>query len=162
MAINKVNTTTDEESFKFLKNQSSILHTVDTNKITVNGVNVIVDKPKRGDVMCITKYKENGVLLNADKQEVIWIDGLSIEPTQLSQDLEPVGICLTMKGNKALVRYKKERSFIWAHRVRKEIVYSSTMNDGVEHSYQIFTSYNKAGDTFTFKSNSRNLFEKSE
>ena len=71
MSINKVNTTVEEQSFKFLTNQSSILHTVDTNKITINGVNVIVDKPKRGDVMCITHYKEGGVLLDADKQKVV-------------------------------------------------------------------------------------------
>ena len=147
MAMNKVNTTTDEESFKFLKNQSSILHTVETNKITVNGVNVIVDKPKRGDVMCISS-----------DQKVVWIDGLSIEPTQLSKEFEPVGICLVVKGNKALVRYKEERPFTWAQRARTEIVYSSTMNDGVEHSLKISTSYNKAGDTFVFTSNSREEF----
>ena len=87
MSINRVNT---GESFKFLANQSSILHTVDINKITVNGVNVIVDKPKRGDIMCITK-----------DQKVIWIDGLSINPKQLSREFEPVGICLVVKGNKA-------------------------------------------------------------
>ena len=74
MSINKVNTTVEEQNFKFLPNQSSILYTVDTNKITINGVNVIVDKPKRGDVMCITHYKEGGVLLDADKQKVVWID----------------------------------------------------------------------------------------
>ena len=83
MSINKVNTTVEEQSFKFLTNQSSILHTVDTNKITVNGVNVIVDKPKRGDVMCITHYKEGGILLDASKQKVVWIDGLSINRKQL-------------------------------------------------------------------------------
>ena len=65
--------------------------------------------------MCITKYrKENGDLLEADKQKVIWIDGLSINPKQLSQEFEPVGICLVVKGNKALVRYKEERSFRWS------------------------------------------------
>ena len=61
----------------------------DTNDVTVNGVNVIVDKPKRGDVMCV----KNG--------QVIWIDGLSINPKQLSSEIEPVGICLKIKGNKA-------------------------------------------------------------
>ena len=34
-----------------------------------------------------------------------------IEPKQLSKEFEPVGICLVVKGNKALVRYKEEKSF---------------------------------------------------
>ena len=137
MAINKVNTTAEEQSFKFLKNQSSILHTIDTNRVTVNGVNVIVDKPKRGDVMCITRYKENGVLLDADKQKVIWIDGLSIEPTQLSQEYEPVGICFAVNDNKALVRYREEREVAYGAAQRWELKYSSIMNDGAEHTLNI-------------------------
>ena len=137
MSINKVNTTVEEQSFKFLTNQSSILHTVDTNKITVNGVNVIVDKPKRGDVMCITHYKEGGILLDADKQKVVWIDGLSINPKQLSQDYEPVGICLVVKGNKAIVRYREEKGIRWSAGERWELPNSSIMNDGAEHTLKI-------------------------
>ena len=69
----------------------------DTNDVTVNGVNVIVDKPKRGDVMCV----KNG--------QVVWIDGLSINPEQLSSEIDPVGICMVVDGNKAIVRYKEIR-----------------------------------------------------
>ncbi len=137
MSINKVNTTVEEQSFKFLTNQSSILHTVDTNKITVNGVNVIVDKPKRGDVMCITHYKEGGILLDASKQKVVWIDGLSINPKQLSQEYEPVGICLVVKGNKAIVRYREEKGIRWSAGERWELPNSSIMNDGAEHTLKI-------------------------
>ena len=137
MSINKVNTTVEEQSFKFLTNQSSILHTVDTNKITVNGVNVIVDKPKRGDVMCITHYKEGGILLDASKQKVVWIDGLSINPKQLSQEYEPVGICLVVKGNKAIVRYREERSLRWSNAKRLKLPIIPQMNDGHSHSYAI-------------------------
>ena len=137
MAINKANTTAEEQSFEFLINQSSILHTIDTNKITANGVNVRVDKPKRGDVMCITRYKENGVLLDADKQKIVWIDGLSIEPTQLSEEYEPVGICFAVKGNKALVRYREEKRVAGLSRIRVELPYSSVMNDGAEHTLRI-------------------------
>lgn len=36
MAINKVNTTAEEKNFNFLTNQSTILRTADTNKITIN------------------------------------------------------------------------------------------------------------------------------
>ena len=123
MSINRVNT---GESFEFLTNQSSILHIVDTNKITINAVNVIVDKPKRGDIMCITK-----------DQKVIWIDGLSINPKQLSKEFEPVGICLVVKGNKAIVRYKEERRFRWSAGERWELPNSSIMNDGAEHTLKI-------------------------
>ncbi len=114
MAINNVNTTSKEKSYKFLKNQSSILRTVSTNNITINGVNVIVAKPKVGDIMCVTRYKNNSdVLLPAEEQKVIWIDGLSIEPKQLSTEFEPVGICVVVNGDKAIVRYKEEFSANW-------------------------------------------------
>ena len=139
MSINKVNTTGEEQSFKFLTNQSSILHTAETNNITVNGVNVIVDKPKRGDVMCITHYKEGGILLDASKQKVVWIDGLSINPKQLSQEYEPVGICLVVKGNKAIVRYREERSFRWSAGERWELPDTQLMNiiNGAAHTLMI-------------------------
>ena len=108
MAINKVKTTEEEQHFKFLSNQSSILRTVDTNNITVNGVNVIVDKPKRGDIMCIDLDPE---VMRVKK--VVWIDGLSINLKQLSGHYEAIGICLSVKGNKAMVRYREERDMRW-------------------------------------------------
>lgn len=137
MSINKVNITAEEQSFKFFTNQSSILHTVDTNKITVNGVNVIVDKPKRGDVMCITHYKEGGILLDASKQKVVWIDGLSINPKQLSQEYEPVGICLVVKGNKAIVRYREEKYFKWSASERWEMPQLLPIINQKSHSFRI-------------------------
>ena len=75
MAIKSVNTISEENNVKFAKNQSSILHTLDTNNVTVNGVNVKVKRPKKGDVLCVN----NG--------QVIWIDGLSINPTRLPPGL---------------------------------------------------------------------------
>lgn len=109
MAINKVNTTTEEKNFNFLKNQSTILRTTNTKNITINGVNVIVEKPKVGDVMCVTRYKDTSdTLLGADKQKIIWIDGLSIVPNQLSLEFEPIGICVAINGNKAIVKYKTD------------------------------------------------------
>ena len=103
MAINRVNTPEEEQHFKFLSNQSSILHTIDTNNITVNGENVIVDKPKRGDIMCLAN----------DKNKIVWIDGLSINLKQLPAAYEAIGICLSVKGNKAMVRYREERDMRW-------------------------------------------------
>ena len=103
MAINRVNTPEEEQQFKFLTNQSSILRTVDTNNITVNGGNVIVDKPKRGDIMCLAN----------DKNKIVWIDGLSINLKQLPETYEAIGICLSVKGNKAMVRYREERDMRW-------------------------------------------------
>ena len=82
MAINKIYTTAEEQSFKFLTNQSSILRTSNTNNITTHGINVIVSRPNKGDVMCVTRYKNGDTLLNAEEQKVVWIDGLSIELNQ--------------------------------------------------------------------------------
>ena len=115
MAINSVKTIAEEQSFKFLENQSSILRTVDTNNITYNGVNVIVDKPKVGDVMCVTRYTDNkGSLLESYKQKVFFVSGSSIynmhnlTHNDMNQVVfDTVGIVLKVMGNKALVRYKK-------------------------------------------------------
>ena len=159
MAINIVNTTSEEKSFNFLTNQSSILHTADTNNITVNGVNVIVDKPKKGDVMCVTRYTdESGTLLPADSQKVIWIDGLSINPAQLSQKLEPVCICLVVKGNKAMVRYREEKSFRWSAGERWELPNSSIMNDGAEHTLQIKLGRKVSSNPFVYTASTRAEF----
>ena len=156
MAINKVNTTAEEKSFNFLTNQSTILRTVDTNNITINGVNVIVEKPKVGDVMCVTKYKNNsGTLLDADQQKVIWIDGLSINPDYLSEEYEPVGICIVVKGNKALVKYREEKRIKWSAGERWELPNSSIMNDGAEHTLKITLSGKVNSNLFTFTSRSR-------
>lgn len=102
MAINTIISTAQEQDYTFLPDQSSILRTSITNKITVNGVNVIVDQPKRGDIMCVTN------------QKVVWIDGLSIDPQQLPSEYTPVGICLLIKGNKALVWYKEKINESWS------------------------------------------------
>ena len=61
-------------------------------------------------------------MLPANEQEVIWVDGLSIELNQLSPELEPVGICVAINANKAIVRYKEEfNDFRWADSARFEI-----------------------------------------
>ncbi len=107
MAINSVKTIEEEQNFKFLENQSSILRTIYTNNITYKGINVIVDKPKAGDVMCVTLYKDaNDNLLDSSRQKVVWIDGKTINSLQLDKLYDIVGICLSVKGNKAIVKYK--------------------------------------------------------
>ena len=145
MAINVVNST-GLGDFKFLTNQSSILLNSDTNDVTVNGVNVIVDKPKRGDVMCV----KDG--------QVIWIDGLSINPAQLSSEIEPDGICLKIKGNKALVRYREEKEFVWAQEERWELPNLSIMNDGTEHSLTIKLGYTVNDNPFIYTASTRAEF----
>ncbi len=159
MAINKVNTTDDEKDYNFLKNQSSIIRTVSTNNITINGVNVIVAKPKVGDIMCVTRYKnDNDVLLPAEEQKVVWIDGLSIEPLQLSIELEPVGICVAINGNKALVRYKKEFTNIkWSAGERWEIKYDSIVKAyNTNYVLQITLNNVQNDNKFTFTSAAQN------
>lgn len=54
MAINIVNTEEDAQNFPYFGNQSTILFTNETKDIDLNGVNVFVDRPKKGDVMCVT------------------------------------------------------------------------------------------------------------
>ena len=133
MAINSVKTIAEEQSFKFLTNQSSILRTVDANSIIYNGVNIILDKPKVGDVMCITKYKDaEGNLLDANQQKVIWIDGKTIDSIQLLSTglYEIVGVCLSVKGNKATIKYKNNiacNKFSAAARIR--VYFESYLNN---------------------------------
>lgn len=141
MAINIVNNTADEKDFNFLTNQSSILLASDTNNVTVNGVNVIVDKPKVGDVMCV----KGG--------QVVWIDGLSITPEQLSQEIEPVGICVSISGNKAMVRYRTEYTEMWAAGDRFEIPYFSYMNDGRSNRLEITFKLNNAVTSYNYFDN---------
>ena len=156
MPINTVNTTKEEKDFKFVQNRTSILHTNSTNKVTFNHVNAIVRSPKVGDVMCVTRYiDEDGSLLSADKQKVIWIDGLSINPKQLPQKYEPVGICVAINGNKAMVRYREEKVFYWSARQRWELQESSIMNDGVEHTLKIKLKGTVNPNPFTFTAVSR-------
>ena len=69
---------------------------------------MIVDKPKRGDIMCIDLDPE---VMRVKK--VVWIDGLSINLKQLPAAYEAIGICLSVKGNKAMVRYREERDMRW-------------------------------------------------
>ena len=140
MAINKVKTTEEEQSFKFLSNQSSILRTVDTNNITVNGVNVIVDKPKRGDIMCIAHIN--------DKNKIVWIDGLSINLKQLSIYYEAIGICLSVKGNKALVRYREERDMRWL--AADYWVLRSTPGPGLSQTADVTIDGVKSFNKFTY------------
>lgn len=109
MAINLVNTIKEAQNFIYLKNQSTILRTNETNDIYFNGVNVVVNKPKKGDVMCVTRYTDtSGNLLSADEQKIVWIDGLSINQKQLCEELATVGICVAINGNKAIVKYKTD------------------------------------------------------
>ena len=152
MPINIVNTTKEEKDFKFAQNRTSILHTNSTNKVTFNHVNAIVHSPNVGDVMCVTRYTdENDSLLPADKQKVIWIDGLSINPKQLPQKYEPVGICVAINGNKAMVRYREERGNIkWSTGERWELPNLSIMNDGAEHTLQIKLNNKVNPNPFTF------------
>ena len=155
MAIIKVNNTSEESSVNFLTNQSSILYTSDTNKITANGVNVFVIKPKVGDIMCVTRYTgESGAVLPADQQQVKWIDGLSINPKQLSQKYEPVGICVAINGNKAMVRYREEKTFKWSASERWEMPQLSPIITQKYHSFIIELNGKNNLHQFNYRDNS--------
>ena len=84
--------------------------------------------------------------------KVIWIDGLSINPKQLSQEIEPVGICVAINGNKAMVRYRKEEKMRWAASERWELPELSIMKDNKQHSLIITldgTTYSNKPFTYT-------------
>ena len=141
MAIKSVNATSEENDVKFYKNQSSILHTLDTNNVTVNGVNVEVKRPKKGDVLCV------------NDGQVIWIDGLSLNPAQLPQGLETVGICVAINGNKAIVKYRKGETFKWA--AANSYLLTDTIKalfNGVSHTLKV--NLNGTEYEFTFSANS--------
>ena len=109
MAINSVNTINDAQNFVYLEDQSTILRVNETDDIKLKGINVIINKPKKGDVMCVTRYRDTGGnLLSANEQKIVWIDGLSINQKQLCEELETVGICVAINGNKAIVKYKTD------------------------------------------------------
>ena len=153
MAINKIYTTAEEQSFKFLTNQSSILRTSNTNNITTHGINVIVSRPNKGDVMCVTRYKNGDTLLNAEEQKVVWIDGLSIVPEQLSTEFEPVGICVAINGNKAIVKYRKGKNHKWASANSSLLTDTiNTLFDSVSHTLTV--TLNGTEYEFTFTANS--------
>ena len=154
MSINSVKTTAEEKNFKFLNNQSSILRTVDTNNITYKGVNVIVDKPKAGDVMCVTRYTyDDGSLLESYKQKVFFVSGPSIydiyslthnDMDQLKFDT--VGIVLKVKGNKALVRYKTISNVSYPYcAITRRFQLKDTYNVGSNSGVDTLIDYIKNG-----------------
>ena len=99
-------TSEELKDITFSEDESTILYVSDTNKIVYNKVNTIVDRPKRGDVMCINTY---------DNNNVVWVDGLSINSyTGLKKiHLDPVGICIKMKDDDALVAYRENTLASW-------------------------------------------------
>ena len=85
--------------------------------------------------------------------KVVWIDGLSINQDQLSSDIEKVGICLNVDGNKAMVKYKYGNIFKWA--AANSYVLSNDITnlfDGVQHTLTV--TLNGTGYDFQFTTNS--------
>lgn len=100
-------TSEELKDITFSEDESTILYVSDTNKIIYNKVNTIVDRPKRGDVMCINTY---------DNNNVVWVDGLSINSYAglTNSYLDPVGICIKMKDDDdALVAYRENTLASW-------------------------------------------------
>ena len=80
---------------------------------------------------------------------------MSITPKQLSQEIEPVGICVAINGNKAMVRYRKEANKMWAAVDRFELEYRPYMNNGVSYTYFIKLDGEQYPTPFTFKATTR-------
>ena len=127
--------------------------------------------------MCVTRYTdESGNQLPADKQKVLWIDGLSIVPNQISAKIEPIGICLHVDGNKAMVKYKTDdssnnRVFSTTNSVSfdvGDIEPNCYLNNGFYNNQQKPTRhagcckarfYQKAQETVQITQNMVNIFE---
>ena len=90
--------------------------------------------------------------------KVIWIDGLSINPKQLSQEIEPVGICVAINGNKAMVKYRKMEYKKWAASERWELPYASMMNDNGWHICGITINGTECDNEFVYRASTRASF----
>lgn len=137
MSFNKVQTMAEVEGYKFIDDQSTLLHVTDWNATILHGINVLVEKPERGDVMCVTLYKDaDGNLLPSTQQEIKWIKGETVDYTQWSKELDPVGIVYRVNGRVASVRYKTESSGRWSECDRWMIT-GASMTDGVAHTAKV-------------------------
>ena len=142
MTFNKVTTQADAAKFSFLKDQSTVLHTTESNDVNINGVNVITQTPTRGDVLCITRKMSNGALLGPDQQDIVWIKGLTVNYAEFPDDIyEPVGIVYKVRGRTAYVRYRTEVSRFYSECDRFDIS-GSAMTDGNKHAVDIIATYN--------------------
>ena len=144
MTFNKVETQAQAAAFNFLKNQSTVLHTTESNDVNINGVNVITTTPTKGDVLCITRKMSNGSLLGPDKQDIVWVKGMTINFEEFPDDIyEPVGIVYKVRGRVAYVRYRTVVNRIFSECERFDIT-GDAMTDANSHAVDIVA---KDGDT---------------
>lgn len=144
MSFNNIQTSTNLENFEYLNNQSTVLHIEDSNKVDVHGVNVITNTPSVGDVLCITcKKDESGSLLSPDKQDIVWMKGMTINYNTFLTDMyEPVGIVYKVRGRTAYVRYREEPQMYLGCTLRFDITPNSALLSGrtAEVSIKIYDS----------------------
>ena len=149
--ITKLNTIKEYNDYitkKFTTDQSTIVQIDDLNMSMRHGVNVIVKTPTVGDILCVTRYTdESGVILGPDKQEIVWVKGLTFNGAEFTTELDPVGICFAVYGKKAYVRYKHEYGSRWSYCDRFEISQESIMTDGTAHNAVV---------TMSLRDNSKN------
>lgn len=145
MSFNNIQTSTSNlNNFKYLNNQSTVLHIEDSNKLDIHGVNVITNTPSVGDVLCITcKTDESGSLLGPDKQDIVWIKGMTINyNTFLTSMYEPVGIVYKVRGRTAYVRYREEPQLYLGRTLRFDVTPNISLLSGrtAEVSIRIYDS----------------------
>lgn len=156
MTFNKVETQAQAAAFNFLKNQSTVLHTTESNDVNINGVNVITATPTKGDVLCITRKMSNGSLLGPDKQDIVWMKGMTINFAEFPDDIyEPVGIVYKVRGRVAYVRYRTEVNRHYSDCDRFDIT-GDAMTDDNTHVVDIVA---KDGDTEILRINNISFSE---
>lgn len=144
MTFNKVETQAQAAAFNFLKDQSTVLHTTESNDVNINGVNVITATPTKGDVLCITRKMSDSSLLGPDKQDIVWVKGMTINFAEFPDDIyEPIGIVYKVRGRVAYVRYRTEVNRRYSYCDRFDIT-GEAMTDSNTHAVDIVA---KDGET---------------
>jgi hypothetical protein len=103
------------DNYSYSTRQSTVVRAKDTNDIKINGINVIVDIPAPGDLLCITKYMDGDSLKGPDEQKIVWIKGSTINAATFPADIyEAVGVVYKVQGRHAWVIYKDAPEYKFA------------------------------------------------
>lgn len=133
------------DNYSYSTRQSTIVRAKDTNDVKINGVNMTVDIPAPGDLLCITKYMDGDTLKGPDEQKIVWMKGSTINAATFPADIyEAVGVVYKVQGRHAWVIYKDTPKNRFAD------VYSYKQNGGGVTGDVTFTcTVNKISTTVT-------------
>ena len=103
------------DNYSYSTRQSTIVRAKDTNDVKINGVNMTVDIPAPGDLLCITKYMDGDTLKGPDEQKIVWMKGSTINAATFPTDIyEAVAVVYKVQGRHAWVIYKDAPEYKFA------------------------------------------------